>query len=182
MLADQQPKNQKIQTPPSELSKQIREAEKKIATAHIPHKASTLSPAGEGEARTGPEPSQSIAPPAPIGPSPLLPLCEMLVSMPFNIAAAKTKCADVQLSPEESRNLAIGLDQLAGYYLPAGNADPKILALVNFTGSLLAIAYVKYMAYEASTKKPPQKPAEKPGEENPPVENSGPQIFPSLSR
>jgi len=67
------------------------------------------------------------------------------IQLPFAVAAAKTKFAGFALEKEEAEPLVPMADHLIVKYLP--NLGPNSVEFM-FCGSLLALAAVKYIAYQ----------------------------------
>jgi hypothetical protein len=83
----------------------------------------------------------------------LTPILQQALKLPFDIAAAKFKCADICLTDEEAAAPAQIAEQLLNAYMPdVINQDPKVVLVWSFAFSIGMLSYSKFQAYQVSAK------------------------------
>lgn len=82
-------------------------------------------------------------------PSPFLSMMVFAVQTPFANYAAKTGCADIKITDEEARAVALEFDKALYVWMPdLMRMDPKVAVLISAGAAVGGLAFSKAMIYE----------------------------------
>lgn len=114
---------------------------------------------GPYKPRAGKDSSAPVVTPDPASVAPLVPkvILATVVELPFDIAAARTKCPDMKLIEEESSAITDQVDACLRHYMP--QMSERNAVLMTTLGTIAAVVLAKairYAEWKAERAHPPQ--------------------------